>query len=368
MLVLEREDRAMARGATRYARIEGYASTCDAYHRVQMDPGGVEIVRCIDTALDRAHRRPEEIGYINYHGTSTQLNDAIESRCVRRVFGHHADSVPGSSTKSHDRAPARCQRRSRRGGGGPRACPRCPASHDQPPRSGPRVRHGLYSKHGPPGRGGRRALQLSRIRVQEQRVGARTRTMRQLEVVVVGAGPAGSVAALVLARAGVEVRLVDRAGFPRDKLCGDTLNPGALSILDRLGIGNRVRERAIPIGGMVVTGTIRRTRGLRLSGRSGRGRHLETRPRRRTPRGCGRGRRRVCPEHAGLRHAARGRGRGGRRDRRGARGSRLSRAGYTGANRHCCRRSAFQAGVRAGFYPICRGAPALGIWRVLHRR
>ena len=100
MLVLEREDRAMARGATRYARIEGYASTCDAYHRVQMDPDGTEIVRCIDTALARAHRRPEDIGYINYHGTSTQLNDAVESRCVRRVFGGHADRVPGSSTKS----------------------------------------------------------------------------------------------------------------------------------------------------------------------------------------------------------------------------------------------------------------------------
>ena len=100
MLVLEREDRAIARGATRYARIEGYGSTCDAYHRVQMDPGGVEIVRCIETALNRARRRPEEIGYINYHGTSTQLNDAIESRCVRQVFGRHADSVPGSSTKS----------------------------------------------------------------------------------------------------------------------------------------------------------------------------------------------------------------------------------------------------------------------------
>jgi 3-oxoacyl-[acyl-carrier-protein] synthase II len=100
MVVLEREDRAVGRGVARYARIEGYAATCDAYHRVQMDPDGVEIVRCIDTALEKAHRRPEEIGYINYHGTSTQLNDAIESRCVRRVFGRHADAVPGSSTKS----------------------------------------------------------------------------------------------------------------------------------------------------------------------------------------------------------------------------------------------------------------------------
>jgi 3-oxoacyl-[acyl-carrier-protein] synthase II len=100
MLVLEREDRAVARGATCYARIEGYASTCDAYHRVQMDPDGDEIVRCIETALAKAHRSAEEIGYINYHGTSTQLNDAIESRTVRRVFGAHADKVPGSSTKS----------------------------------------------------------------------------------------------------------------------------------------------------------------------------------------------------------------------------------------------------------------------------
>jgi 3-oxoacyl-[acyl-carrier-protein] synthase II len=100
MLVLEREDRAVARGAPVYARIEGYASTCDAYHRVQMDPDGAEIVRCIETALGRADRRAEEIGYINYHGTSTQLNDRIEAQCVRRVFGKHADCVPGSSTKS----------------------------------------------------------------------------------------------------------------------------------------------------------------------------------------------------------------------------------------------------------------------------
>ena len=100
MFVLEREEAARARGARAYARIEGYASTCDAYHRVQMDPGGDEIVRCIEEALRKAGRRPEDIGYVNYHGTSTQLNDAIESRCVRRVFGDHADRVPGSSTKS----------------------------------------------------------------------------------------------------------------------------------------------------------------------------------------------------------------------------------------------------------------------------
>ena len=100
MMVLEREDRAVARGATRYARVEGYGSTCDAYHRVQMDPDGGEIVRCMRMALERSRRRPEEIGYVNYHGTSTQLNDAIESKCVRRVFGCHADRVPGSSTKS----------------------------------------------------------------------------------------------------------------------------------------------------------------------------------------------------------------------------------------------------------------------------
>jgi flavin-dependent dehydrogenase len=74
------------------------------------------------------------------------------------------------------------------------------------------------------------------------------------EALIVGAGPAGSIAALVLARAGVRVRLIDRARFPRDKLCGDTLNPGALAMLDRLGIGPRVRERALPVEGMIVTG------------------------------------------------------------------------------------------------------------------
>jgi 3-oxoacyl-[acyl-carrier-protein] synthase II len=100
MLVLERESRARARGARVYALVEGYASTCDAYHRVQMDPDGEQIVRCMKTAIERSGRAIEDIGYINYHGTSTQLNDAIESRCTRRVLGRRASHVPGSSTKS----------------------------------------------------------------------------------------------------------------------------------------------------------------------------------------------------------------------------------------------------------------------------
>lgn len=100
IVVLEREDRARARGAHVYAAVEGYASTCDAYHRVQMAPDGVEIVRAMRLAVERSGRALEEIGYVNYHGTSTQLNDAVESRCVRELFGRRADSVPGSSTKS----------------------------------------------------------------------------------------------------------------------------------------------------------------------------------------------------------------------------------------------------------------------------
>ena len=100
MVVLEREDRARARGATIYASVDGYASTCDAYHRVQMAPDGEEIVRAITLAIDRSQRRREEIGYVSYHGTSTVLNDAVESRCVRRVFGQHAEHLAGSSVKS----------------------------------------------------------------------------------------------------------------------------------------------------------------------------------------------------------------------------------------------------------------------------
>jgi 3-oxoacyl-[acyl-carrier-protein] synthase II len=100
MLTVEREDRARARGATIYASIDGYGSTCDAFHRVQMAPDGVQIVRALQTAISKSGRAIEEIGYVNFHGTSTVLNDTIESQCVRRVFGPHAERIAGSSTKS----------------------------------------------------------------------------------------------------------------------------------------------------------------------------------------------------------------------------------------------------------------------------
>src|SRR5262249_49847863 len=89
MVVLEREDRARARGAKVDVAIDGYASTCDAYHRVQMAPDGKEIVRAMTLALERSGHPREDVGYVSYHGTSTLLNDAVESRSVRQVFGAH---------------------------------------------------------------------------------------------------------------------------------------------------------------------------------------------------------------------------------------------------------------------------------------
>jgi menaquinone-9 beta-reductase len=87
------------------------------------------------------------------------------------------------------------------------------------------------------------------------------------DVVIVGAGPAGSVAGIVLARAGVRVRLVDRATFPRDKLCGDTVNPGTLERLRRLGVDGGLDARALRVDGMLVTGE----RGDVIDGRYPRG-------------------------------------------------------------------------------------------------
>jgi menaquinone-9 beta-reductase len=89
------------------------------------------------------------------------------------------------------------------------------------------------------------------------------------DVIVVGAGPAGSIAAMLLARAGARVRLIDRETFPRAKLCGDTVNPGTLAILRRLRASAGVEERGLRIDGMVVTGE----RGIAIEGRYPHGLH-----------------------------------------------------------------------------------------------
>ncbi len=74
------------------------------------------------------------------------------------------------------------------------------------------------------------------------------------DVIVVGAGPAGAIAAIVLARAGARVRVLDRAVFPRDKMCGDSLNPGAIRLLARHGLDQAVTARGLPVEGMLLTG------------------------------------------------------------------------------------------------------------------
>jgi 3-oxoacyl-[acyl-carrier-protein] synthase II len=100
MFVMEREETARARGAHIYAEVAGYGSTCDAYHRVRMDESGEEPARAMMMAMKDAAVNPSEVGYVNYHGTSTDLNDRIETRAVKLAFGAHATKLAGSATKS----------------------------------------------------------------------------------------------------------------------------------------------------------------------------------------------------------------------------------------------------------------------------
>ncbi len=98
--ILEERDHAIARGATIFGEIAGYGSTCEAYHRVRLEECGEEPARAIGMALADAGIRPEAVGYLNYHGTSTELNDRIETRAVKLAFGDHVRNLPGSSLKS----------------------------------------------------------------------------------------------------------------------------------------------------------------------------------------------------------------------------------------------------------------------------
>lgn len=98
--ILETLEVAEARGAKIYAEVAGYGVTCDAYHRVRLEENGVEPARAMTLAMQDAGVEPTDVGYINLHGTSTQLNDRIETQAVKLAFGDHAYSIPMSATKS----------------------------------------------------------------------------------------------------------------------------------------------------------------------------------------------------------------------------------------------------------------------------
>ncbi len=100
VLVLETLEHALERGAPILAEVAGFGSTCDAYHVVAPEPAGDGMARCMALALAEAGMHPEEIDYINAHGTSTELNDKTETMAIKRVFGDRAYRVPISSTKS----------------------------------------------------------------------------------------------------------------------------------------------------------------------------------------------------------------------------------------------------------------------------
>ena len=100
MFVLEEYEHARARGAKMLAEICGYGSTCEAFHRVRLQECGEEPARAIGLAMKEAGIAPQDVDYVNLHGTSTQLNDRIETRALKLVLGERAREVPMSALKS----------------------------------------------------------------------------------------------------------------------------------------------------------------------------------------------------------------------------------------------------------------------------
>jgi 3-oxoacyl-[acyl-carrier-protein] synthase II len=100
MFMLEDYEHALARGAKLYAEITGYGSTCEAFHRVRLAECGEEPARAIQLAMEESGIDAEGVDYVNLHGTSTVLNDRIETRALKIALGERAYKVPTSALKS----------------------------------------------------------------------------------------------------------------------------------------------------------------------------------------------------------------------------------------------------------------------------
>jgi 3-oxoacyl-[acyl-carrier-protein] synthase II len=100
IVILEKLDHALRRNAPIYAEVIGFGMNCDAYHITIPEPEGHSFIRAIQMAMAEAGIKPEDIDYINAHGTSTKLNDAIETRAIKEALGKRAYDIPISSTKS----------------------------------------------------------------------------------------------------------------------------------------------------------------------------------------------------------------------------------------------------------------------------
>jgi len=100
IILLEEYEHAKQRGAEIYAEVIGYGMSCDAYHMTAPNPNGEGAIRCMQETLKDASINPEDVAYINAHGTSTMLNDAMETKAIKVVFGERAKKIAISSTKS----------------------------------------------------------------------------------------------------------------------------------------------------------------------------------------------------------------------------------------------------------------------------
>ena len=100
MFILEEYEHAHARGARVYAEITGYASTCEAFHRVRMSDSPEEPARAITLALEESKIAPQDVQYVNLHGTSTEMNDRVETRALKLALGERAQHIPMSGLKS----------------------------------------------------------------------------------------------------------------------------------------------------------------------------------------------------------------------------------------------------------------------------